>query len=206
MNKEINNFDIIREMLTFPDEDSYYFVQILRRKKDPGNSKYKKDSNIKSYYINSLEYFDRKKEEIINLCNFFNARATIRLNRRSYKKTAKEINVEVAKLLKDDSFKSVLKVAESVSGYTIGENVDKKWLIDIDVPYDKEYVNELSIKLNDIQPIGEKIKDIIPSVNGYHLVVIPFNKQVINKMDLGFVEKDIKKDSYTNLFIPSFKE
>ena len=64
---EIDNFDIIREHLDFVDSKlDRYIVHILRRPKDISpKMKNELGANeaqrlIKTYYIDSIEYFDRK--------------------------------------------------------------------------------------------------------------------------------------------------
>lgn len=201
----VDNFDKIKELLEFSDNDVFYFVQIIRRRKDPGNEDMSTGSRIiKSYYIESIDYLDAKKEEITNLCKFFNARATIRINRRSYKKTAHAINKEIADLLSTDSYKAILKAVDSASGKTIGKNVDKRWIIDIDWEWNESEMMAISNAINTVMPIGNKIINVIPSKSGYHLITKPFNLQEIfqNEMISEMLKKeDIKKDSFTNLFI-----
>lgn len=81
---EIDNFDIIRQHLDFVDiKLDRYVVHILRRPKDL-TSEYKNALGanesqrlIKTYYIDSVEYLDRKREAIKELCRANNARAYI---------------------------------------------------------------------------------------------------------------------------------
>ena len=84
----MNNFDQIRNMLSFPDENAFYFLQILKRRKD--NPGLEKDMiHLADYYIYSLEQFDNIKQRIIDQCDTENARAYFRLNRRDAKKVAR---------------------------------------------------------------------------------------------------------------------
>ena len=80
-----NNFDLIRKMLSFPDENAFYFLQVIKRRKD--NPDLGKDMrHIADYYIYSLDQFDELKQRIIDQCNAENGRAYFRLNRRDAKK------------------------------------------------------------------------------------------------------------------------
>ena len=72
---EIDNFDIIRKHLDFVDSKlDRYIVHILRRPKDISpKMKNELGANelqrlIKTYYIDSLEYFDRKIPAMKELC------------------------------------------------------------------------------------------------------------------------------------------
>ena len=83
-NMEIDNFDIVRQHLDFIDAKlDRYIVHILRRPKDISSEmKNLLGANetqrlIKTYYIDSPEYFDRKREAIKELCRANNARAYI---------------------------------------------------------------------------------------------------------------------------------
>ena len=84
----VNNFDKLIDLglLEFK-EGEFYFLQILqRRKENPelhGNSKV-----IKTYYVDNYRYYTDIQEEVIKLCQFFNARAYFGINPRSYKNTA----------------------------------------------------------------------------------------------------------------------
>lgn len=80
----IDNFDIIRSHLDFIDTKlDRYVVHILRRPKDISHGmKNALGANeaqrlIKTYYVDSLEYLDRKQEAIKELCRANNARAYI---------------------------------------------------------------------------------------------------------------------------------
>ena len=56
----VNNFDIIRPMLTFENEGDCYYLQIIQRKKDGGTTK--SAHTIRDYYITSIDSFDEKKD------------------------------------------------------------------------------------------------------------------------------------------------
>ena len=63
----INNFQAIRDLLTFGDEDKFYFIQIFKRRKD--NPDMKKDMVIiDNYFVYELEHFNGLEEKIIKQC------------------------------------------------------------------------------------------------------------------------------------------
>ena len=81
--KEINNFDKLRQFLaeetTFAADNkkSIIWIWVVMRAKD--NAEHK-ERTIKSYHIQSLDDFDYKKDEIIELCKRYHCRAYICVN------------------------------------------------------------------------------------------------------------------------------
>ena len=75
----VNNFELIKQHLTFLNERSFYFVQIIKRKKE--NPELKGYSRpVESFYIFNLDQFDRMMPHIIELCEKNRARAYIKMN------------------------------------------------------------------------------------------------------------------------------
>lgn len=196
----INNINQIKEILSFPSEDSFYHCQILKRKKE--HPELRSNSMIvKTYYISSLDYLEKKMPEIIALCEFHNARGCINLNRRSFEQIAFQTLRKVADQILNKDFKSVRKAYESVCGVHSNEQ-EKKWIIDID-SHDQGVGNEISEIIKSIGPNpGEsKLISILQTKNGYHLITKPFNiAQARTFWQLASI--DIHKDNPTILFIP----
>jgi hypothetical protein len=71
----IDNFNQIKTLLTFDSDDCFYHLSILKRKKDCAD--YERNENnakcIKTYYIKNIDYLESEKDEIIKLCEIFNA-------------------------------------------------------------------------------------------------------------------------------------
>ena len=82
----IDNFDGVRNLLIKPEnQDDVWFVQIVKRHKDNPHLHFQKNAceYIKSYFINSPDELEAKRNEIITLCNATNSRAYIHPNKRS---------------------------------------------------------------------------------------------------------------------------
>lgn len=194
----INNIEIIKSLLQFQSEDDFYHLQIIKRKKEHpelGSNSY----IVKTYYIRSIDYLDKKFPEIQTLCNFHNARAYINLNVRSFERTAFQTLKKVTDQIMNKDYKSVRKAYESVCGeFATGR--DKRWIIDVDELYNEEFVSELSEFLNGIAPVGEdKIIAKIPTKNGYHLITKPFNvKDFMEK----YYELDLHRNNPSILYVP----
>ena len=82
----IDNFEQISKLLSFDNNDQFYFVQVLKRKKENpelGSNSYV----VKTYYIKSVDDLMFNKGEMIVLANYHNARICINLNKRSFERT-----------------------------------------------------------------------------------------------------------------------
>jgi len=169
----INNFQAIRDLLTFGDEDKFYFIQIFKRRKD--NPDMKKDMVIiDNYFVYELEHFNGLEEKIIKQCNDNNARAYIRLNRRSAKQVALKTLGRIAKMIEDENYKHVKRAYLSCAGEYHKEE-DKTWIIDLDrngasdEAYDA-YINSVVFTAQGLIQETEKDDTIrfIPTKNGMH--------------------------------------
>jgi len=193
-----DNFDLIRNLLTFSSSDDFYFIQILKRRKD--NPTLNTDvAVIREYFVDSLEYFDKKREDMIEQAVKNNARVTIRLNKRSYQKIALKMLVDVASKIEQGQFKSVKTSFSSCSGKYSADK-DKTWLIDVDSDDLVKYnMDDVIFDIGQSLPIGNKVLSKIKSKTGYHLLVKPFDLRTFSQK---YPTLDIKKDNPTNLFIP----
>jgi len=195
----INNLEIIKPLLYFNSDDTYYFLQLLQRKKEHEELG-RNSNNIKNYYIKSVEHLESKMDEIIKLCNFFNARAYLRLTPRSYKKTALHHLQQMATMIADNNYKAIAKSYLSSSGST-NEGTIKRWIIDIDSKPHPEIINDIKRYINnDCRPYNT-IKTIvdIPTKNGIHIITIPFDLQEFQK---NYHRLEVHKDNPVNLYIP----
>ena len=110
-----NNFDKIRNFLNFKNENDFYFIQIIKRRKE--NPDLKTNSKIvRDIYIYSLEDFDKKIDNIKYLCEVEKARAYIRLNKRDSKKVGLQMLKRIADLISSENYKSICNIYPSVAG------------------------------------------------------------------------------------------
>lgn len=193
----IDNFELIKPLLEFETDDIYYFLQILQRKKEVSTIG-RNSNNVKNYYIKSVEHLESKRQEIIDLCNFFNARAYIRLTPRSYKATTLHHLKQMAQMIADGNYKSIAKSYLSSSGSTNSGTL-KRWIIDIDNPKDVD-LDVLKQHIESMRPYGNKKVILqVPSKNGFHLITNPFDLESFKKM---YPSIEVHKDNPTNLYIP----
>jgi hypothetical protein len=196
-----NNFDHIRNLLKF-EKDYFYFIQIIQRKKE--NPELGSNNRvIRSYNISSLEKFDKNKDEIITLCETFNARAYIHLNRRKWSKIALECLRHNAELIANEQYDGIKSSFETIIGRNNCEPRESKtWIIDIDMN-DYNVLNKIGTILNNIKPIEEdKWIETIPTKNGFHMITRPFNRAEFTKyMQLQGDVPDIHTDNPTILYV-----
>lgn len=200
----VNNFEIIRPLLDFRSDDDFYFLQILQRKKDHKDGQKVNGTNnnsrlVKAYYIKSLDHFNFVEDEVIKLCELFNARAGINLNRRSFEKMALQHLKKVTDQIINKDHRKAHKAYSSVVGAFAHES-DKKWILDIDEMMPVEEMDELTDFLSKLQPYGLKQIAIIPSKSGMHLITKPFNLKDFKEARLWDIE--VHKNNPTNLYIP----
>lgn len=193
----VNNYTQIRDFikLTFEDQD-YYFIQIIKRRKE--NPDMQTGTHIiKCYFIDSIEKFDKKMSEIIDLCYHNNARAYINLNKRNYRKTALYMIKYLTDLVIAGQENGAIKAFELCSGQHAADK-NKKWILDVDIK-DKDIITQINHDISNINPIGPKVYMILPTKNGYHIITKPFDPREYSKIH---PDHEIHKDNPTLLYIP----
>ena len=193
----IDNFKLIKSFLEFPNDDIYYHLQILRRGKDhpelPAANRV-----IKSYFICSLESLDYVEEEIKKLCEFFGARAYINLAPKSIKKTTMLQLKYLAQRAYEGDFKKIWKSWNTCAGEIKGE--ESRWVVDVD-SFSSVIVRDIINCIHHIQPENyDKVKEVIPTKNGFHIISEPFNLQQFKEI---YPDIDVHKNNPTILYIPN---
>lgn len=193
----IDNLEKVLPFLQFTSPDDFYYLQILQRKKE--NPQLGSNSRvIKNYYITSVDYLLMRYPEIKKMCELFNARAMIRLNKRSFEKVGFKSLENTAHVMMNKEYKFLSKSYDRACG--LGHNDrEKKWILDIDFFPNEHMMKTITHFITDIEPKGNKILEIIPSLAGLHLITSPFNLALFKER---FVSIEVHKDNPTNLFIP----
>jgi hypothetical protein len=198
-NTEVDNIEIIKPLLNFDSPDDFYYLQILQRKKE--NPQLGSNSRvIKNYYISSVSYLEGKYEEIKQLCNHFNARASIRLNRRNYESVALKAMVNMANSMHNKEYSFIKKSYDRAVGQGNSEpKTSRTWILDVDGDFsDKERRMVINF-IRGTAPYNPKEVAIIPSKSGLHIVVNPFD---LRDFKVEYPEIEVHKNNPTNLYIP----
>lgn len=206
----VDNFDLILDQLSFDNRDEFYFVQIIQRRKDGNEGLHVRNGYrlIKSYYIYSKQELIDLKDRIIELCRNNNARAYINLNVRNAKEVALECIKKYADLVLNDNSFMGNNIWDSSCGSTRARGHKALWIVDVDNLEHLETIKQ-AINLCMGAP-GERIKCIVPTVHGCHLITYGFNREELNDRlrgtKVGYV--DVHKNNPTLLYydIPSQQE
>jgi len=195
----IDNFAQIRNLLRFPTQYSFYFLEIIKRKKENPDMK-NHAKLIKDYYLDSLVKFDEKETEIKELCNLHNARAYFSLNVREADKIAFLYNERLAKLLTTKDFKNIPRAYPAVVG-EFHQDLNKKWLLDVDgFGEDLDYlVTDVVLFLDKLTENPTTVITKIRTKNGVHLITKPFRKDTFK---VAFPNIEIHPCNPTILYMP----
>jgi hypothetical protein len=198
---------LIKDLLVFESEDDFYFLQILQRKKE--NAELGSNSRvIKNYHIKSVQHLLDRYDEIKALCNLFNARASLRLNKRSFEKVGFKSLENIANTMQNREYKHLMNSYDRACGLLNNEKT-KKWIVDIDTE-EVIWLEQIINAIQPCEPIGNKIIVQLPTKSGIHLITTPFNviqfkdnfKNELKAYQMNEMVIDIHKDNPINLYIP----
>ena len=204
-----NNIEIMRQYmidLHIPDtqlhrNDLYFDVQLIRRGKDNPDLP-AANYTFKTYYIDSIELFDKYIEEIKTCCDLFRLRAYISVNAKSKLELSKKTLVKYAEMVSLGEFKKPWRFCDHINGSLSGK--EKRWVVDIDdcendnqyLYYVREAINRCSTKYDNA------IITTLPTKSGFHIITHPFNTYEFDKhcKDMGIKMPEIKKNHITLLY------
>ena len=194
----IDNLELIKPLLNFDNEGDFYMLYVFKRKKDQTTDKANHQSvrTIKTYCVDSIEYLEKRYDEIQQLCEMFKARAYIHIQKQNHKDVALEMIPQIVKRIQSGQINQQ-HVFDSVVGQL--KTYEKRWIVDIDVR-DREFVGEVWNFINSIRPEGPKIEVAIPTKSGYHLITKRFDVMEFQKK---YPEIDIQKKNPTLLYLPN---
>lgn len=174
----VNNYSYIRDMLKFESPHDFYFLQVIKRRKDnPGMSKDQR--LIQSYFVDNLKYFDSIQQRLIEQCETNNARSYINLNVRDANKVASDTIKRIVDYSMEGKPLMANRAFETACGKGSSDR-ERKWVIDLDndTGYEAtevcEYIRELFTKFKSHKQ-RQLIYDVLPTKSGLHVVSSPFN-------------------------------
>jgi hypothetical protein len=194
----IDNLELIKPLLNFSEPGDFYYCLILKRKKDQPEGErdnHQSVRTIKTYCIESVEYLEKRYEEIKQLCEFFKARAYVQVQKQNHKDVSLNMMVALAQRIQDGSHKQ-----DGLFSSVVGQikTHEKRWVIDIDEKT-PELVNQVIDFIDSLEPVGPKIETCLPTKDGYHLITKRFDNKTFGEK---YPEITVQKKNPTLLFLP----
>jgi hypothetical protein len=204
--KNIDNISTIKRLLNFENEGDFYMLYVFKRKKDQPEGErdnHQSVRTIKTYCVDSVEYLEKRYDEIKQLCEMFKARAYIHVQKQNHKDVSLNMMVALAQRIQDGNLKQK-GLFDSVVGQL--KTHEKRWIIDIDnVSTDSfahaEYYTSMREYINELQEEVGKDKSMafIKTKSGFHIITQPFN---VMKFKGKYPDIDIQKKNPTLLYYP----
>ncbi len=153
---------------TFPfdwsDPETFYFFQIINRKQSSGNNK---GRCIKTYYVDTKEYLEKKISEMKALTDTNDGyRVYVHPARRSKGKIALELLQYVAECLVKNTLERLDRSYPTVCGRNLG--IEKVWIVDVDNKEQSD-IDETIAHIKTLRPYPDA-RFINPTVNGNHIL------------------------------------
>ena len=205
MKKKVDNFKLVRPLLVkqglgLLPEDCCCMVELIGRKKD-NPALMKSQQHFGSYFIRKPEDLDKYEAEIKWKCGAFNCRAYINLNPKPLKKIAVNMMHALLEDMETNDFNNIFTTLVS-STAKAGTVKDKKlFVIDVDDVSSMceayEEVKEAVVKCGQLTG-----PDMLPTVNGMHVLSAPFDCQMFNVLVKTFKHctAEVKHNAPTLLY------
>jgi hypothetical protein len=210
----INNLEIIKPLLNFEKEGDFYMLYVFKRKKDqPEGERANHQSvrTIKTYCVSSVDYLEKRYDEIMQLCELFKARAYIHVQKQNHFDVSLHMMVNLAERIQNGN-----NMQKGLFDSTVGKlkTREKRWIIDLDdvdevspmlmahIEYHCKPITEIEFDEVGIPigyKVGPKIESIIPTKSGFHLITSKFD---VMKFKENYPDIDIQKKNPTMLFYP----
>ncbi len=186
----VDNIESIRKILKFDKSGEFYYISIMQRNKDGIKVASSHDScrRIRTFYVFSLEEFDKITPFIKEICDKINARCYIELNRKDIFKCQLECIKRLAECIEHHTTKSRTIMDTVVAG---APSRDKLWMIDCDT-HDDSIIYDI---IEYIKNHSGTYYSIIPTINGCHIITSRFDSR-----DFKFEDCEIKRNAFTLLY------
>jgi hypothetical protein len=203
----IDNLKTIKGLLNFENEGDFYMLYVFKRKKDQPEGErdnHQSVRTIKTYCVNSIEYLEKRYDEIKQLCELFKARAYIHVQKQNHKDVSLNMMVALAQRIQDGNLRQQ-HLFDSVVGQL--KTLEKRWIIDVDdVSTDtfahNEYYVSMRNYINELQVEANKSTEMVfvKTKTGFHIITQPFN---LMKFKERYPEVDVQKKNPTLLYLPN---
>lgn len=201
--KSVNNFEAIEEYMDFSGKPCFYKFTLIVRNKDGRTPLIQKDAPsgemlVKEYFVDSKEYYEKVKPEMIALADMTRARIYMTLDRKSTYKVITGFLRKFTDMLEEfmttqnATPKRLNKIIRHLtSSIESSERGYKTMMFDVDCD-DPRVLDALFMYIGELGTTME----VFPTVDGYH-VVIPKKVCISNDWRESVIEYARKVDNYT---------
>ena len=211
----IDNVYVIDNMLTFKNDDEFYMLQVLKRRKE--NPDMKGDSlPLKTVYLHRNGQLTEISKDLIELAEKEHARIYLNPNVKSSRKSLLHCIAEMARRAAAEDYYKPYKIYESVVGQ-MGACRDNRWIIDVDNEYMemymetdelteihvRDFIRHLLDTLDSCEPDAEKYVNHVITRNGIHVITRSFNPVAFGKV---FPKLDVHKNNPTLVYCPAIRK
>lgn len=185
----VDNINLIRDMLKFDENGEFYYISIMQRNKDGVKVASSHDNcrRIRTFYVFSLEEFDRVVPFIKEICDKINARCYIELNRKNIFECQLECIKRLAECIQHGTTKSRAIMDSVVAG---APSKDKLWMIDVD-----RSGGDVDDIIDYVGYHKGEVHTILQTVNGCHIITSRFDPREFN-----FKDAELKRNAFTLLY------
>lgn len=188
----VDNISSIRNTLEFDKFGEFYYISIMQRNKDGVKVAGSHDNcrRIRTFYVFSLEEFDKITDFIKEICDKLNARCYIEMNRKNIFDCQLDCIKRLVECIQHGTTKSRAIMDSVVAG---ASSRDKLWMVDVDGKNPGDPI---------ITDIIEHIENhrgthyaVFPTVNGCHIITSRFDPR-----DFQFEDCELKRNAFTLLY------
>ncbi len=188
----VDNISSIRSTLEFDKFGEFYYISIMQRNKDGVKVAGSHDNcrRIRTFYVFSLEEFDKITDFIREISDKLNARCHIEMNRKNIFDCQLDCIKRLVECIQHGTTKSRAIMDSVVAG---APSRDKLWMIDVDGKNPGDPI------ITDIIEYIENNRGthyaVFPTVNGCHIITSRFDPRYFQ-----FEGCELKRNAFTLLY------
>lgn len=212
MTHTIDNFDAIREHLKFDNPGDIYVVHVMFRVKDLRNDADKQmylsheetQRLVRTYYVDSLSYLDKKIPAMKDLAINNKARVYFTMTRKNRITCNRIILKKLVDEVDNPNVRYDHLIRSAVCGCHISDY--KWWTLDVDndteVTIGDDHINLVDVRGTLIEEMAKLVDETktrsgseifeVPTKNGFHIMTPPFNRS-----KMAFLGDNLKADAMT---------
>jgi len=188
----VDNINAIRSTLEFDNPEEFYYISIMQRNKDGVKVAGSHDNarRIRTFYVFTLEDFDKVTDFVKEICDKLNARCYIEMNRKNIFQCQLECIKRLAECIEHRTTKSRAIMDSVVAG---APSRDKLWMIDCDGKNPGDPIIDEIIEY--VENHHGKHYAVLPTVSGCHIITSRFDPRFFQ-----FEDCELKRNAFTLLY------